>query len=83
MFTGYATADRSRANALAELVRTNGYSVWWDRAIPPRRVFDEVIEEALNAATCVVVLLSAASMASRWVKAEAAEALNRGVLVSR
>src|SRR5262245_23133166 len=81
IFISYATADRDRARTIAEALTARGFSVWWDRAIPPGRVFDEVIEEALETAKCVVVLWSAASAASTWVKAEAGEALKRNVLV--
>ena len=55
--------------------------MWWDRTIPPGRQFDEVIEEALDSARCVVVLWSKASVASTWVKTEAAEAMRRKILV--
>ena len=55
--------------------------MWWDRTIPPGRYFDDVIQEALHAAKCVVVLWSRASIASNWVKAEAAEAAARNILV--
>jgi TIR domain len=55
--------------------------VWWDRTIPPGRQFDEVIEEELAAAGSVVVLWSKASVASSWVKTEAAEAMERKILV--
>jgi hypothetical protein len=55
--------------------------VWWDRTIPPGRQFDEVIEEQLAAAGCVVVLWSKASVASSWVKTEAADARDRRILV--
>lgn len=43
--------------------------------------FDEVIEEALGAAKCVVVLWSKSSASSDWVKGEAAEGLRRKILV--
>jgi hypothetical protein len=44
-------------------------------------LFDETIESALNSARCVVVLWSKHSVSSRWVKTEAAEGAERGILV--
>ena len=58
IFISYAREDRDKAKALAELFQHQDWSVWWDRNIPPGRSFDEVIEEALGAAKCVVVLWS-------------------------
>src|ERR1700693_3159934 len=81
IFVSYASSDREHARQIAELLAARGYTVWWDRTIPPGRVFDEVIQDALNAARCVVVLWSKASVASNWVKAEAGEAAARGILV--
>jgi TIR domain len=81
IFIGYAREDRDKAKALAELFQQQDWSVWWDRNIPPGRSFDEVIEEALGAAKCVVVLWSKNSASSDWVKGEAAEALQRKILV--
>lgn len=81
VFVSYASADRERARQVAALVASEGWDVWWDRTIPPGRQFDEVIEEALDAATCVVVLWSKASIASTWVKTEAAEANRRKLLI--
>ena len=81
VFLSYANADRERAVAIAELLRLGGYSVWWDRTIPPGRVFDEVLQEALGTAGCIVVLWSRASVASNWVKTEAAEGATRQILV--
>src|SRR5215831_1084220 len=81
IFISYASADRDRARALAETLATQGWSVWWDRTIPPGRQFDEVIEEELAAAGCVVVLWSKTSVASSWVKTEAADARDRKILV--
>lgn len=81
VFLSYANADRERAAAVAEALGLRGYSVWWDRTIPPGRVFDEVIQEALSAAGCVVVLWSRTSASSNWVKTEAAEGASRRLLV--
>lgn len=81
VFISYAAEDRERARTLAGALEARGWSVWWDRSIPPGMSFDEVIEAELSAAQCVVVLWSAASVRSRWVKAEAAEADARGLLV--
>jgi TIR domain len=81
IFISYAREDRNKAKAFAELFQQQDWSVWWDRNIPPGRSFDEVIEEALGAAKCVVVLWSKNSASSDWVKGEAAEALQRKILV--
>lgn len=81
IFISYANADRERARQLADRLATRGYSVWWDRTIPPGRVFDEVLQEAIQAARCMIVLWSAESVRSNWVKTEAAEGVARGILV--
>jgi hypothetical protein len=81
IFISYSSADRDRAALLAHALQARGWSVWWDRTIPPGRQFDEVIEEALDAARCVVVLWSKASIASSWVKNEASEAMRRKALI--
>jgi TIR domain len=81
IFISYASADQVTAHRLADRLGESGYTVWWDRTIPPGRQFDEVIQEALNVAKCVIVLWSAESVRSNWVKTEAAEALKAGKLV--
>jgi len=81
IFISYASADRSFAQTLAKALRDEGWSVWWDRVIPPGKTFDAVIEEALDGAKCVVVLWSKSSVASDWVKVEAAEAARRRILI--
>ena len=48
-------------------------------ANPPGQTFDKVIERALAAAHCVVVVRSRAAVASRWVRTEADEGLQGNV----
>jgi hypothetical protein len=55
--------------------------VWWDRAILAGRAFEDEIERELAGAAVVVVLWSRASVASSWVRNEAAEGLRRRILV--
>jgi TIR domain/Protein of unknown function (DUF1566) len=81
IFVSYSESDRAKARMLADALQREGWSVWWDRKIPPGRTFDEVIEQALERAKCVIVLWSKTSVTSGWVKAEAAEGKNRGILI--
>ncbi|HPI59854.1 toll/interleukin-1 receptor domain-containing protein [Zoogloea sp.] len=81
IFISYASEDREQARRFAEAFSARGWSVWWDRHIVPGEAFDTRIEQALDAARCVVVLWSASSVASEWVRNEAAVGAERGVLV--
>lgn len=81
IFLSYSSADREVARRVAAGLEQRGWTVWWDVQIPPGRAYDEVIVEALEGARCVVVLWSATSGDSMWVKNEAAEAMNRRNLV--
>lgn len=81
IFLSYAAEDRERAATVARAFGTLGWSVWWDRKIIAGQQFDQAIERELNAARTVVVLWSAHSITSEWVKSESAVAARRGVLV--
>jgi hypothetical protein len=81
IFISYASEDRERVQVLAEIMKGQGWSVWWDRIILPGRRFDEEIQSALNQAKCVVVVWSKSSITSDWVKDEISEAVAKGLLV--
>src|SRR5262245_23556623 len=81
IFLSYASADLPRVGVLIRALERHGWSVWWDRTILPGRTFDQVIEEALDAARCVIVVWSQHSVNSDWVKTEAAEGARRRILV--
>jgi tetratricopeptide (TPR) repeat protein len=81
VFVSYASDDRDRVNKLVAELEREGLSVWWDRQIDVGTTFDKEIETAVDEARCVVVIWSVASTQSNWVRAEAADGLERGVLV--
>jgi hypothetical protein len=81
IFLSYASEDLPRVGVLIRALERRGWSVWWDRTILPGRTFDQVIEEALDAARCVMVVWSQHSVHSDWVKTEAAEGARRRILV--
>lgn len=81
IFVSYASADRARVQALVVALQQQGWSIWWDREILAGESFEQVIEDALTQSRCVVVVWSKHSVQSRWVRAEAEEAAQRGILV--
>jgi hypothetical protein len=81
VFISYASEDRPVARMLAEALEQRGWDVWWDRDIPLGKTFDEVIEQSIARAKCVIVLWSTASVASEWVRSEASEGRRRNILV--
>lgn len=81
IFLSYDSADKERVRPLVELLESQGWTVWWDRKIPPGKTFAEVIEKALQPAKCILVVWSVNSVESKWVRKEAAEGDRRGNLV--
>jgi hypothetical protein len=81
VFLSYARDDAARAKRVADALQSAGWNVWWDRHIVPGSNFEDVLEQELESARCVVVLWSASSVASPWVRAEADAGSRRAVLV--
>jgi adenylate cyclase len=80
IFVSYARADKARVAPLVAALEAQGWSVWWDPEITPGQEFDSQIAAALDAARAVVVVWTPTSVDSRWVRGEAREAADRGVL---
>ena len=81
MFVSYARPDEPLAERVADALRADGYKVWRDDELPAHRAYAEVIEERLKGAKAVVVLWSADSAKSHWVRAEADAARAAGTLL--
>ena len=80
-FVSYKREDREKVRRLVEALQAKGWSVWWDTRIGAGESWDRVIEREVEAAGCVVVVWSKASVESDWVRQEAREGRERGCLV--
>jgi adenylate cyclase len=81
VFVSYARPDEPQAERVAEALRAEGYDVWRDDQLPAHRAYADVIEERLKDARAIVVLWSAHSAKSQWVRAEAEIGRSAGTLV--
>ncbi len=81
VFISYARPSEEEAHRISQLLRDAGFSVWRDDELPAHRAYSDVIEERLKSAKAVVVLWSAESGKSHWVRAEADSAREAGTLV--
>jgi adenylate cyclase len=81
VFVSYARTDEPQAKRVADALRALGYHVWRDDELPAHRAYADVIEERLKSAGAVLVLWSAESAKSQWVRAEADTARSAGTLV--
>jgi TolB-like protein len=81
VFLSYDHEDVARAASIASALEKAGHSVWWDRHIHGGAEYQTEIESAVEQADAVVVLWSARSIKSAWVRDEAAEGRDQGKLV--
>jgi formylglycine-generating enzyme len=81
IFISYANEDRARAAALAKCLQEQGWSVWWDRQIRTGQDIEAVIEREIGQTRCMIVLWSAISVRRPWVRDEAREGNERGILL--
>ncbi len=81
VFVSYARHDKARVAPLVAAIEARGWSVWWDPAITPGQEFDQQIVTELKAAAAVLVVWTPSSVNSRWVRGEARDGADRGILV--
>ena len=81
VFVSYAREDRARVAPFVDLLIAQGWSVWWDRELIPGNTFENVIDDEITGARCVVVFWSEHSTQSEWVLAEANDGLEREILI--
>lgn len=71
VFLSYARDDQAKAELLVKALEGRGFRVWWDGLISGGHAFSDKIEKALESANAIVVLWSAHSIHSHWVRDEA------------
>jgi TolB-like protein len=81
VFLSYSRSDEAKALQLAAALEETGYEVWWDALIEGGAAYSLSIESALNSADAVLVLWSAKSIESDWVRDEAAQGRERHRLI--
>lgn len=81
VFVSYSRKDKALVRPLVAALEAEGWDVWWDPAIVPGQEFDRMISAELARASAVLVVWTPHSVESRWVRGEARDAADRGVLV--
>lgn len=75
IFISYSRRDWAIAEGLGENLNALGHRVWIDTGLDPRMQYAEAIAAALDQAQAVIVIWTASSIESEWVRYEAGEAL--------
>lgn len=83
IFISYKREDEARIGCLVRALEGTGLPVWWDRSLSGGENWRRQIVEALNAAKCVIVVWTHASVGPTgdFVRDEASQAKRRGALV--
>jgi TPR repeat protein len=82
IFISYAREDEGTAIHLRDVLAGQGWDVWRDKeGILTGTSWEKAIEDALDAAKCVIVVWSRAALSSHFVRDEASVARNANKLV--
>lgn len=81
VFLSYSRDDQKRALPIIAAIEAAGFTVWWDGKLAGGERFLPATESALENARAVVVLWSARSVNSHWVRDEATRGRDRNCIV--
>jgi hypothetical protein len=81
IFISYSKNSKVQTEQLANELRSKGFSVWYDTSLVPGDSFRDVIMSELGKARAVIVIWTADSVKSDWVRSEASRARARRILV--
>ena len=82
VFISYSRNDMEFVQRLAGDLQSAGLDVWWDLSdIQGSDVWEKKIEEGLRSSQYFIVVLSPASLESRWVRREYLSADNKGLKI--
>lgn len=82
VFISYSHKDKAKIAVLAHALEQSGKTVWWDPEILPGQNFQDVIQDALHHASCVITAWSQTAVKSDYVRAESLWAFTNKNLVS-
>jgi serine phosphatase RsbU (regulator of sigma subunit) len=75
IFVSYSHADGDAVYAELRHLHTLGYRIWYDEGIPPSENWVGVIPNRISTCAVVLLFLSPAAVASKWVRKEISYAL--------
>jgi len=81
IYISCALMDRLRSERLVRTLESLGWEVWGDWDAPSRKTDPKASTGALRSARCIIVLWSADSIESGWVRDEARWGMRRQILV--
>jgi len=78
IFVSYCKEDEKKVGAIINKLEEQGWSVWWyEGHKSPGVDIDENITKEIDSSECVIVIWSANSIKSRYVKGEAELGINQ------
>jgi hypothetical protein len=81
VFISYSRENRDVVERLVGAVMQAGYTVWWDKDVPPHLSYADVITQQIKESKAAIVIWSGGAGSSQWVRAEADLAREHGKLI--